>query len=97
VVPDSNIFYIIALLRFIPPPPKGPPTDKLVSQNNAIIQLCSNRGFNFKLYLPHYLSQENWMRHFGDKWTRFVQRKQNFDPMAILAPGQKIFSRNQLK
>ncbi|XP_045824002.1 cytokinin dehydrogenase 7 [Trifolium pratense] len=97
VVPDSNIFYIIALLRFIPPPPKGPPTDKLVSQNNAIIQLCYNRGYNFKLYLPHYLSQDNWMRHFGDKWTRFVQRKQNFDPMAILAPGQKIFSRNQLK
>ncbi|KAJ1442850.1 FAD-linked oxidase-like, C-terminal [Sesbania bispinosa] len=95
VVPDSNIFYIIALLRFIPPPPKGPPTDRLVAQNHAIIQLCYNRGFDFKLYLPHYQSQENWMRHFGDKWTTFLHRKANFDPLAILAPGQKIFSRNQ--
>lgn len=93
VVPDSNIFYIIALLRFIPRPPKGPPTEVLVEQNHEIIQLCYNRGFDFKLYLPHYQSQENWMRHYGDKWTRFVERKANFDPLAILAPGQKIFSR----
>ncbi|KAG2390199.1 Cytokinin dehydrogenase [Vigna angularis] len=93
VVPDSNIFYIIALLRFIPPPPKGPPTELLVEQNHEIIQLCCNRGFDFKLYLPHYQSQENWMRHYGDKWTTFLERKANFDPFALLAPGQKIFSR----
>ncbi|OIW21892.1 hypothetical protein TanjilG_13839 [Lupinus angustifolius] len=93
VVPDSNIFYIVALLRFIPPPPKGPPSELLVAQNNAIIQLCYNKGFDFKLYLPHYQSQENWMRHYGDKWSRFVERKANFDPLAILAPGQRMFSR----
>ncbi|CAL0322681.1 unnamed protein product [Lupinus luteus] len=93
VVPDSNIFYIVALLRFIPPPPKGPPTELLVAQNHAIIQLCYNKAFDFKLYLPHYHSQENWMRHYGDKWSRFVERKANFDPLAILAPGQRIFSR----
>jgi len=33
------------------------------------------------------------MKHFGKQWTRFVERKANFDPMAILAPGQRIFSR----
>ncbi|WVY91719.1 hypothetical protein V8G54_037233 [Vigna mungo] len=93
VLPDSNIFYIIALLRFIPPPPKGPPTELLVQQNHEIIQLCCNRAFDFKLYLPHYQSQENWMRHYGDKWTRFLERKAIFDPFALLAPGQKIFSR----
>ncbi|KAE9588524.1 hypothetical protein Lal_00002942 [Lupinus albus] len=93
VVPESNIFYIIALLRFIPPPPKGPPSELLVAQNHAIIQLCYNKGFDFKLYLPHYQSQENWMRHYGDKWSRFVDRKAVFDPLAILAPGQRFFSR----
>ncbi|CAL0323675.1 unnamed protein product [Lupinus luteus] len=92
VVPDSNIFYIVALLRFIPPPPKGPSSELLVAQNHAIIQLCYNKGFDFKLYLPHYQSQENWMRHYGDKWSRFVERKANFDPLAILAPGQRFFS-----
>ncbi|XP_047154902.1 cytokinin dehydrogenase 7 [Vigna umbellata] len=93
VVPDSDIFYIVALLRFSPPPPKGPPPELLVAQNNEIIQFCTSRGLDFKLYFPHYHSREDWMKHFGKQWTRFVERKANFDPMAILAPGQRIFSR----
>ncbi|KAI4316472.1 hypothetical protein L6164_024450 [Bauhinia variegata] len=93
VVPESEIFYIVALLRFNPAAPKGPPAELLVAQNQEIIQFCCHRGFDFKQYLPHYQTQEDWKRHFGNQWTRFVERKANFDPMAILAPGQKIFSR----
>ncbi|TKY74860.1 Cytokinin dehydrogenase 7 [Spatholobus suberectus] len=93
VVPDSDTFYIVALLRFTPPPPKGPPAELLVAQNNEIIQFCTSRGLDFKLYFPHYQSREDWMKHFGNQWARFMERKANFDPMAILAPGQKIFSR----
>ncbi|KAG6626999.1 cytokinin dehydrogenase 7 [Carya illinoinensis] len=93
VLPKDEIFYIIALLRFSPPDPKGPLAEKLVAQNHEIIQCCINKGFDFKLYLPHYKSQEEWKGHFGNQWTRFVERKAIFDPLAILAPGQKIFSR----
>ncbi|KAK6645741.1 hypothetical protein PHAVU_L001656 [Phaseolus vulgaris] len=93
VVPDSDIFYIVALLRFSPPPPKGPPAELLVAQNNEIIQFCTSRGLDFKLYFPNYQSREDWMKHFGKQWSRFVERKASFDPMAILAPGQRIFSR----
>ncbi|KAI4337186.1 hypothetical protein L6164_015632 [Bauhinia variegata] len=92
-VPESEIFYIVALLRFTPPAPQGPAAELLVAQNQEIIQFCSSRGFDFKLYLPHYQSREDWKRHFGDQWTRFAERKANFDPLAILAPGQKIFPR----
>lgn len=90
---EGEIFYIVALLRFTPPFPKSPYVEKLVSQNQEIVQLCIKKGFDFKLYLPHYQSQEDWKRHFGNHWSRFVDRKANFDPMAILAPGQKIFKR----
>ncbi|CAJ1973577.1 unnamed protein product [Sphenostylis stenocarpa] len=93
VVPDSEIFYIVALLRFSPAPPKGPPVEVLLEQNNEIIQFCTNRGLDFKLYFPHYQSREDWRKHFGKQWARFVERKANFDPMAILAPGQAIFPR----
>lgn len=93
VLPKDEIFYIIALLRFSPPYPKGPLAEKLVAQNHEIIQCCINKGFDFKLYLPHYKTQEEWKGHFGNQWTRFVERKAIFDPLAILAPGQKIFSR----
>lgn len=92
VFPKDEIFYLVALLRFTPYP-KGPSVEKMVAQNHEIIQCCVNKGFDFKLYLPHYSSEEEWKAHFGNQWTRFVERKRSFDPLAILAPGQKIFSR----
>lgn len=95
VLPDSGeIFYIVALLRFTQPYPDGPSAERLVAQNNEIIRTCNKNGLDYKLYLPHYKSQEDWKRHFGDKWAKFVERKSRFDPMAVLAPGQKIFSRS---
>ncbi|XAR57569.1 Cytokinin dehydrogenase [Bertholletia excelsa] len=96
VLPEGageEIFYIVALLRFSPPYPKGPPFEELVAQNRQIINCCIDNGFDFKLYLPHYNSQQEWQQHFGDGWTRFVELKACYDPMAVLAPGQKIFSR----
>lgn len=93
VLPKGEIFYIIALLRSTLPYPKGPSIEELVAQNQEIIKCCTKNGFDFKLYFPHYQSKEDWMRHFGNQWTRFVERKSSFDPMAILAPGQNIFSR----
>ncbi|TXG61794.1 hypothetical protein EZV62_013157 [Acer yangbiense] len=93
MVPDEEIFYLVALLRFTCPNPKPPSVEKLVAQNHEIIQYCNKRGSDFKLYLPHYKSQEEWKNHFGNQWTRFVEMKACFDPMAILSPGQNIFSR----
>lgn len=92
VIPEGEIFYIVALLRFTSP--KGPPVAELVGQNKEIVRLCTKKGYDFKLYLPHYQNREEWKQHFGNRWTRFVDMKAKFDPMAILAPGQKIFSRN---
>lgn len=94
VLPEGEIFYIVALLRFVPPPcAKGSSVEKMVAQNQEIIHWCVKNGIDFKLYLPHYKSREEWIRHFGNGWSRFVDRKNMFDPMAILSPGQKIFNR----
>ncbi|KAK8520349.1 hypothetical protein V6N13_031195 [Hibiscus sabdariffa] len=93
VLPEGEIFYIVALLRCVP---KGPSVEKLVAQNHEIVQWCNKEGLDFKLYLPHYQSKEDWKRHFGNQWSRFVERKFSFDPMAILAPGQKIFKRSNI-
>ncbi|KAK9131362.1 hypothetical protein Sjap_011849 [Stephania japonica] len=93
VLPEGEIFYIVALLRFSGPNNTGPTVDNMVAQNQEIIRCCAEHGFDFKLYLPHYRTTEQWKAHFGDQWSRFVDRKSRFDPMAILAPGQRIFSR----
>ncbi|XP_010535754.1 PREDICTED: cytokinin dehydrogenase 7-like [Tarenaya hassleriana] len=90
---EGDIFYIVALLRFVPPHRKPYLVEKSVIQNREIVHWCVSNGIDFKLYLPHYKSQEDWFRHFGNRWSRFVDRKSRFDPRAILSPGQKIFKR----
>lgn len=95
VIPEEGeIFYIVALLRFVPPCAKVSSVEKMVAQNQEIVHWCVKNGIDYKLYLPHYKSQEEWIRHFGNRWSRFVDRKAMFDPMAILSPGQKIFNRS---
>lgn len=93
VIPEGEIFYLVALLRFTPPYPTGPPVADLVAENMKIVQHCTKKGYDFKLYLPHYKTQEEWKQHFGSQWSRFAEMKAMFDPMAILAPGQEIFTR----
>ena len=93
VLPEGEIFYIVALLRFVPTCAKPSSVEKMVAQNQEIVQWCVRKGIDFKLYFPHYKSREEWIRHFGNRWSRFVDRKTMYDSMAILSPGQKIFNR----
>ncbi|KAJ3695572.1 hypothetical protein LUZ60_000949 [Juncus effusus] len=93
-LPKSEIFYLVALLRFPKPYPAGPPLEEILAQNRQIVEVCRSNGYDFKLYLPHYETEADWAEHFGDGWQRFVEMKAKYDPMAVLAPGQKIFSRS---
>lgn len=92
-LPENEVFYLVALLRFNHPFPKGPPLDTLLLQNQEIINICDTNEYRYKIYIPQYKNEEQWKKHFGDEWQRLVKRKDRFDPLAILAPGQKIFSR----
>ncbi|XP_037466675.1 cytokinin dehydrogenase 11-like [Triticum dicoccoides] len=91
-LPEGEVFYLVALLRFCPGG-SGAAVEELVAQNGAIVYACRSSGYDFKTYFPHYRTEADWARHFGSKWARFVDRKARYDPLAILAPGQKIFAR----
>ncbi len=92
VVPDEEVFYLVAFLRNALP--SGPGLQSMLDENARILRVCED--LNGKHYLPRYTEEEQWKRHFGsEKWTAFVQHKHMFDPHAILAPGQNIFPRNQ--
>ncbi|CAO2191715.1 unnamed protein product [Urochloa humidicola] len=91
-LPEGEIFYLVALLRFCRG--GGPAVDELVAQNGAILRACRANGYDHKAYFPSYRGEAEWARHFGAaRWRRFVERKARYDPLAILAPGQKIFPR----
>ncbi|CAI9757960.1 unnamed protein product [Fraxinus pennsylvanica] len=92
VTPDEDVFYLVAFLRSALD--KGTETqtlEYLTDQNHQILRFCDKEKINIKQYLPHYTSEQEWIRHFGDKWAQFSKRKMEFDPKCILATGQSIF------
>ncbi|CAN1316540.1 Cytokinin dehydrogenase 6 [Linum perenne] len=94
VIPDEDIFYLVAFLTSAVPSSKG--TDGLehiLIQNKRILDFCKTAKLGVKQYLPHYTTQQEWKDHFGPKWDILVQRKSAYDPLAILAPGQRIFQK----
>lgn len=92
-LPRSEVFYLVALLRFIAPGPGEAAAEAAEEQNRQILRHCRSKGYDFKVYIPRYHSEADWAAHFGGGWGCFVQRKRRYDPMAVLAPGQNIFSR----
>eukprot|EP00250_Pteridium_aquilinum_P004125 c14357_g1_i1 orf=159-1763(+) len=93
VTPEDEIFYLVSLLRSNFPPPKGPKAETLVQENEEILGLLESANIPFKVYMPHFKSPQDCLFHFGSHWQHFVSLKQAFDPLAILAPGQSIFPR----
>ncbi|KAJ8772622.1 hypothetical protein K2173_027799 [Erythroxylum novogranatense] len=92
VIPDEDVFYLVALLRSALDNSEETQTlEHLTNQNHRILKFCDDAGIKVKQYLPHYATQEEWVDHFGDKWAQFYERKMEFDPGRILATGQRIF------
>lgn len=93
VMPDEDIFYLVSLLRSNYPPPRGPKVETLLDENDEILEVLESVGISFTLYMPHFNSPQDCRLHFGSRWPHFVSLKQAYDPLAILAPGQRIFPR----
>lgn len=94
VIPEEDTFYLVAFLTSAVPSSMG--TDGLehiLTQNKRILEYCEKAHLGVKQYLPHYTTQEEWRAHFGPRWEVFVQRKSAYDPLAVLAPGQRIFQK----
>lgn len=95
VTPEEDIFYQVAFLSSAVPSSTGKDgLEHILAQNQRILHFCSRANLKVKQYLPHYSTQEEWQAHFGPQWEVFVQKKSTYDPLAILAPGQRIFKRN---
>ncbi|XP_019432619.1 PREDICTED: cytokinin dehydrogenase 6-like [Lupinus angustifolius] len=94
VMPDEDIFYLVAFLASAVPSSNGPDgLEHILNQNKRILEYCEGAQLGVKQYLPHYNTQDEWKAHFGPQWEVFLQRKSVYDPLAILAPGQRIFQK----
>lgn len=109
VIPEDKdeIFYAVGVLRSADPQCLAGSSclNDLLSQNQQIIDLSTNAGkitsdktdsgMGAKQYLAHHSNEWQWKNHFGSKWEIFLERKARYDPLNILAPGQRILKRNR--
>ncbi|KAL0333771.1 UNVERIFIED_CONTAM: Cytokinin dehydrogenase 3 [Sesamum angustifolium] len=88
VTPDEDVFYNVGFLH------SGGVNESDVFEvfNSQVLGFCEKAGIKVKQYLPYHKSREEWIKHFGSKWSIFQQRKMKFDPKMILSPGQRIFN-----
>ncbi|KAJ3691729.1 hypothetical protein LUZ61_020893 [Rhynchospora tenuis] len=100
VLPKEEVFYLVAFLFSAPSPsPTSEKNENLeiaLQKNKKVVEFCNSANIGMKQYLPHHTTQEEWRAHFGDKWETFCRRKQAYDPLAMLAPGQGIFRKSPL-
>ncbi|CAG7873719.1 unnamed protein product [Brassica rapa] len=89
ITPNEDIFYLVAFL----PSAVQNDLEHLLRQNQRVLNFCEEANMNVKQYLPHYETQREWRSHFGNKWETFAKRKHEYDPLAILAPGHRIFQK----
>ncbi|CAN0907846.1 Cytokinin dehydrogenase 1 [Linum grandiflorum] len=96
ITPKEDVFYHVSFLASAMPCSTGKDgLDYILARNQQILDFCSAAGLGVKQYLAHYKTQQDWKAHFGSKWEVFQKRKLTYDPLAILAPGHKIFKRQQ--
>ncbi|KAL8061944.1 hypothetical protein ABFX02_02G115600 [Erythranthe guttata] len=95
----EDIFYLVAFLPAAVPSAAAAAGNgslqNLLNLNKRILNFCETEKLGVKQYLPYYTTQEEWRAHYGPRrWEAFVQRKSAYDPLAILAPGQRIFQKS---
>ncbi|KAK8546089.1 hypothetical protein V6N13_067324 [Hibiscus sabdariffa] len=94
VIPEEDVFYLVAFLSSAVPSSTGTDgLDHILIQNKRILEFCEIACLGIKQYLPHYSTQREWKAHFGSRWEVFARRKSSYDPLAMLAPGQRIFQK----
>ncbi|GLJ55820.1 hypothetical protein SUGI_1198390 [Cryptomeria japonica] len=77
VVPDEDVFYLVGLLRSSRH--GGPFVESLLEENDHILRTCETSGMEIKQYLPHYKTNGEWRKHFGNTcWDQFKRRKEQF-------------------
>ncbi|KAL0426887.1 UNVERIFIED_CONTAM: Cytokinin dehydrogenase 3 [Sesamum latifolium] len=88
VTPDEDAFYNVGFLHS----GRADESDVFEQFNNQVLEFCEQAGIKVKQYLPYHKSREDWIKHFGSKWSIFQQRKMEFYPKMILSPGHRIFN-----
>ncbi|XP_057983264.1 cytokinin dehydrogenase 1-like [Malania oleifera] len=97
VTPDESVIYLVSILSAVfPSSTTADSLQRILAQNQRILDFCETAQLGTKQYLGFEKNQSQWQAHFGPaRWEAFKRRKSIYDPLAILAPGQGIFTKGE--
>ncbi|CRK58648.1 Cytokinin oxidase [Alloactinosynnema sp. L-07] len=89
-VPDSDVVFLLSVLRVVAPP--NPDTvNRLIADNRAAYVDAVALGATQYPIGAIPVSPAEWAAHYGAQYPRARRAKARFDPHGVLTPGQKIF------
>jgi len=89
-VPDSQHFFVFALLRnAVPPTPER--AAELIAANRTLFERATMLGGKRYPFDSVPMTRHDWQKHYEPLWGAFVSAKRHFDPDEIMTPGQGIF------
>jgi cytokinin dehydrogenase len=88
-LPPSEIVFLLAMLRTVTTP--DDPQRLIAVNRQQYDQAVSMGGTHYPVgAIP--LTKTDWQTHYGPQWPAFEAAKRRYDPKAVLAPGQGIFT-----
>ena len=90
MVPEGQVFFLLALLRAVSPPDDAE-AERLIGENDALYaRVRAVGGTSYPVNALH-LSPADWRDHYADRWPAVRSAKARYDPRRVLTPGQGIF------
>lgn len=88
-VPNEPVAFLFDILRNAPQ--DSTTIANLLDSNRKLFEQNRNQGgYRYPIgSIP--ISQNDWVQHFGSRWSKLVSMKRQYDPNNILTPGQGIF------
>ncbi|MFD7029039.1 FAD-binding protein [Streptomyces sp. NPDC059917] len=90
MMPNESVVYLFDLLRF--PNPGEPNIQGMIDQNRRLYDIAVGLGAKRYLVGSIPMTNEDWKKHFGNRWAGFVNAKKKYDPKNIFTPGQGFFA-----
>lgn len=88
-LPDADVAFVFGIFRLAQTPEIA---ESMVSANRALYEAALAVGSTMYPIDAIPMSSEDWVTHYGDTWSTFVQRKATYDPHHVLTPGPGIFA-----
>lgn len=90
-LPDSPMFFLMAMLRAVNPPSTAETNRLLEVNREQYDQVVAVGGTQYPVSAIR-LTPDDWRRHYGPAWPSFNAAKRQYDPNRVLTPGQGIFT-----